>query len=368
MQFIDLKAQYKALKKEIDFGMAEVLESAQFIMGPQVENCEKALEGYTGAKYALTCSNGTDAIVMALMALDIGLGDEVIVPALSFFATAEAVSLVGAKPVFVDVEDETYNIDIEQIEKSITKQTKAILFVSLYGQTPDVDKINEIGRAHKLFVIEDAAQSFGATYKGKKSCNLTTFATTSFFPAKPLGCYGDGGAVFINDESYLQAFKEVRIHGQKARYQHNRIGLNARMDTLQCAVILAKLTKFEEEVQKRNLIGKRYTEAFMPIADKIHPPRVLEGRGHIYGQYTLYVNDRKTFVKSLSDKGIPTSIHYPSPLHKQTPYLKEHGCLSLPVSERCCEHVVSLPMHAYLTREDQDRVIEAVFAAISAIK
>ncbi len=367
MQFIDLKAQYQALKTDIDAQMKDVIDNCQFIMGPQVEKCEKALNQYTGAKHSLTCSSGTDAIVIGLMALGIGPGDEVIVPAFSFFATAEAVSLVGAKPIFVDVEDETYNIDISKVEAAITKKTKALMFVSLYGQTPDVDTLLQIGKKHNIHIMEDAAQSFGASYKGKKSCNLTPLSFTSFFPAKPLGCFGDGGAIFVNDEQYLQAVKEVRVHGQKERYVHSRIGINGRMDSLQCAVINAKLPKFEWEVQRRNEIGTAYTKAFLNLSDKIRPPRVAKDCGHVYGQYTLYVENRSGFEKFLKDKGVPTAIHYPAPMHKQAAYLKDYPNLNLPVSDRCSEHVISLPMHAYMSASDQAQVIETVVAAAKVI-
>lgn len=367
MQFIDLKAQYADLKVEINTNIQEVLDNCSFIMGPQVESCERALEKYTGAQHALTCSSGTDALVIALMALGIGPGDEVLVPAFSFFATAEAVSLVGARPVFVDIEDQYYNIDIHQIESAITPRSKALIFVSLYGQTPDVDAILEIGKKHNLHIIEDAAQSFGASYKNKKSCNLTPISCTSFFPAKPLGCYGDGGAIFVNDDTYLEALKEVRVHGQSARYVHSRIGMNGRMDAIQCAVINAKLPKFEWEVQRRQELGARYTEAFINQSDKVRPPLVAPNCEHVYGQYTLYVEDRSSFEKILKEKGIPTSIHYPAPMHTQKAYAKEYAHVQMPVSDRCSEHVISLPMHAYLSEADQNRVIEEVLAASKKI-
>jgi UDP-2-acetamido-2-deoxy-ribo-hexuluronate aminotransferase len=367
MQFIDLKAQYQALKTEIDSQIQEVLNNCSFIMGPQVDKCERALEQYTGAKHALTCSSGTDALVIALMGVGIGPGDEVIVPAFSFFATAEAVTLVGAKPVFVDIEDEYYNIDISQVEAAMTPRTKGLIFVSLYGQTPDVDALLQIGKKYNIHIMEDAAQSFGASYKGKKSCNLTPISCTSFFPAKPLGCYGDGGALFVNDEQYLQAMKEVRVHGQKERYVHTRIGINGRMDSIQCAVINAKLPKFEWEVQRRAEIGMTYTKAFLNLSDKIRPPRVAEGCEHVYGQYTLYVENRSAFEKFLKEKGVPTSIHYPAPMHKQAAYAKHYQGLSLPVSERCAEHVISLPMHAYMSQADQTKVIETVMAAAKVL-
>ena len=358
MQFIDLKTQYSEIKDDIQKEFQKILESAAFVMGPAVDECEEKLKEFTGSKYALTCSSGTDAAVMALMTLDIGFGDEVIVPSFSFFATAEVVNLVGAKPVFVDIEDQTYNIDISKIEAAITEKTKAIMFVSLYGQTPDIDAIMAIGKKHKIPVIEDGAQSFGATYKNKKSCSIADISCTSFFPAKPLGCYGDGGAVFFNDEKYLEPMKQIRIHGQSQRYTHARIGLNARMDSLQCAVISVKLKKFDWEVEQRHRVGETYTRAFSELGSWIRPPVVAKDCGHVYGQYTLYVNDRDKFAAHMQEQGVPTSIHYPSPMHKQAPYI-DLG-YNLEVSERCAEHVISLPMHPYLKDEDIQKVISAV--------
>jgi UDP-2-acetamido-2-deoxy-ribo-hexuluronate aminotransferase len=226
-----------------------------------------------------------------------------------------------------------------------------------------VDKLLEIGKKHKIHIMEDAAQSFGASYKGKKSCNLTEISCTSFFPAKPLGCYGDGGAIFINNSEYLEAAKEIRVHGQAARYVHHRIGINGRMDSIQCAVINAKLPKFEWEVKRREELGARYTQAFQELGEKVKPPVVKSDRTHVYGQYTLYVENREKFIKFLTDKGIPTSVHYPAPMHKQKAYLKDYSNVHMPVSDRCADHVVSLPMHAYLTQEDQNKVIDSVLSA-----
>lgn len=366
MQFIDLKTQYQKIREDIQTEFNQILENCQFVMGPAVTDCEKNLKEYTGAKYALTCSSGTDALIMALMAKNIGPGDEVIVPAFSFFATAEAVSLVGATPVFVDVEDKTFNIDIDQIEKAITTKTKAVIYVSLYGQMPDVDAIHAVCKKNNILCIEDAAQSFGASYKGKKSCSLSDISCTSFFPAKPLGCYGDGGAVFTNDEDTAKALEEVRIHGQVGRYVHKRIGINGRMDSLQCAVINVKLKTFAWEVEQRERIGRAYTEALTSMEDKITPPFAAEDRGHVYGQYTLKVKNREQFAKILNDEGVPTSIHYPEPMHKQEAYKDIKA--SCPVSESICHQVISLPMHPFLSDDDMTKVINACKKAYKEIQ
>lgn len=365
MQFIDLRSQYQKMKSEIQSELNAILDSCQFIMGPQVQECEQKLEAYTGSKNAITCSSGTDAIVMALMALDIGPGDEVIIPAFSFFATAEAVSLVGAKPVFVDVEEKTFNIDPDKIEAAITNQTKAVMYVSLYGQTPEVDRINEICKRKKLFAIEDAAQSFGASYKGKKSCAVSYIGCTSFFPAKPLGCYGDGGAVFTDDSDLAEVIKQVRNHGQSERYVHERIGMNGRMDTIQCAVINVKLKSFAWEVEQREKIGKQFNAAFADFSDKIQAPTVAADRTHVFGQYTLRVKNRGKFIDILKEDGVPTSVHYPQPMHLQKPY-RGLG-YKLPMSEKLAAEVVSLPMHPFLSGDDIGKVIDAVGKAYRQI-
>lgn len=365
MQFIDLRTQYQKMKNEIQSELNGILESCQFVMGPQVQECENLLATYTGSKNAITCSSGTDALVMALMALDIGVGDEVIVPAFSFFATAEAVSLVGATPIFVDVEEKTFNIDPEKVEGSITGKTKAVMYVSLYGQTPDVDRINEICKKHDLYAIEDAAQSFGASYKGKKSCAVSYIGCTSFFPAKPLGCYGDGGAVFTDDAALADVIKQIRNHGQSERYVHERIGMNGRMDTIQCAVINVKLKSFAWEVEQRERIGQQYNQALGKLEDKIQVPTVAADRTHVFGQYTLRVKNRNAFVEALKAEGVPTSIHYPQPMHLQKPY-RNMG-FKLPVSERLADEVVSLPMHPFLSEEDIRKVVSAVEKAYQKI-
>jgi UDP-2-acetamido-2-deoxy-ribo-hexuluronate aminotransferase len=363
INFIDLQKQYKAIEAKVNARIQKVLDHSGYILGPEVEECEKNLAAYVGTKHAITCSSGTDALVMALMALDIKAGDEVITTPFTFVATAEAIVLVGATPVFVDVEKETYNINPKLIEKAITAKTKAIMPVSLYGQTPDMDEINAIAKRHKLTVIEDAAQSFGAEFKGKKSCNLSDIGCTSFFPAKPLGCYGDGGAVFTNNDKWATAMKEIRVHGQSARYFHPRLGINGRLDTLQCAILIEKLARFPWEVEQRVKLGARYTQAFQDLGAKVQLPKVMPNRLHVYGQYTLVVNNREKFQADLKEKNVPTAVHYPRPLNKQPAYEK-YSTTSFAVSEELSEKVVSLPMYPDLDTQTQDYIINAVKTAL----
>ena len=289
--FIDLKTQYRALEDSIKARMHKVLEHGQYIMGPEVRELEQKLEAYTGAKHCITVASGTEALLISLMAMGIQPGDEVITTPFTFVATAEVIVLLGAKPVFVDIEPDTCNIDVTKIEAAITPRTKAIMPVSLYGQPCDMDEINAIADKHKLIVIEDAAQSFGAEYKGRKSCNLSTIGCTSFFPSKPLGCYGDGGATFTSDDAIAQACREIRVHGQSKRYVHTRIGVGGRMDTIQCAVVLAKMERFEWEVQQRLEIGRRYNEIF----DHVNVKRVTQrnDRTSVFAQYTVLIDNRE---------------------------------------------------------------------------
>lgn len=360
--FIDLKSQYLKIKENVDSQILQVLDNCQYIMGPQVAECEKKLSAFSGAKHSLTCASGTDALVMALMALDIGPGDEVIVPGFSFFATAEAVSLVGARPIFVDIEADTYNIDVKKIAAAITKNTKAIMPVSLYGQVADMNEINAIAEKYKLSVIEDAAQSFGGTYQDKKSCNVSRIACTSFFPAKPLGCYGDGGAVFTNDDSLLEPLKQIRVHGQVERYQHERIGINGRMDTIQCVVVSNKLDIFQWEFDQRQQVAKKYNEVLAHLSGKIQLPVVRSDRQSIWAQYTISIEDRNKFAAFMQSKSVPTSIHYPSPLYKQKCYLEDYGDLKLENCEKAARDVISLPMHAFLKDETIDYIGKTVSA------
>lgn len=357
--FIDLKSQYQALKPQIQARINAVLEHGQYIMGPEVKELEDKLAAFTGAKHCITCSSGTEALLMSLMALGIGPGDEVVTTPFTFAATAEVIVLLGAKPVFVDVERDTGNINVELIEAAITSRTKAIMPVSLYGQTADMDAINAIAAKHgDLPVIEDAAQSFGATYKGRPSGNLSTIGCTSFFPSKPLGCYGDGGAIFTNDDALAQAMREIRVHGQSQRYVHTRVGVGGRMDTLQCAIVLAKLERFEWEVQQRMEIGRRYNQ----LLDQLGIERIQqrEDRTSVYAQYTVMVSNREALQKHLADVGIPTAVHYPVPLNEQPAY--RHLCCPdcTPVAQSLAKRVMSLPMSAELTDESVRGVIRAL--------
>jgi UDP-2-acetamido-2-deoxy-ribo-hexuluronate aminotransferase len=365
--FIDLKSQYKALKPQIDSRIQAVLDHGAYVNGPEVVELEKKLAEYTGASYALTCASGTDALLIPMMALGIGPGDEVITTAFSFIATAETIILAGATPVYVDIDPRTFNIDPAKIEAAITPKTKAIAPVSLYGQVADMDEINAIAKKHNLYVLEDSAQSFGAVYKGKKSCNLSLVGGTSFFPAKPLGCYGDGGAVFTNDAKLLTAMKEIREHGSEARYYHTRLGLNGRLDTLQCAILLAKLERYPWEVEQRNRVARRYSEAFASVKkDGFSFPYVHSHNTSVWAQYTLTIQDRADFQKKLQEKGVPTSIHYPRIMPEQPWYAKHGGRVhgSLEKSKWAADHVISLPMFPDMDDKTQGYIIETVLTAL----
>jgi UDP-2-acetamido-2-deoxy-ribo-hexuluronate aminotransferase len=357
--FIDLKSQYQALKPQIQERINRVLEHGQYIMGPEVQELEEMLVAYTGAKHCITVASGTEALLISLMALGIKPGDEVITTPFTFVATAEMIVLLGAKPVFVDIEPDTCNIDASKIVEKITEKTKAIVPVSLYGQTADMDTINTIAAKHgNLPVIEDAAQSFGATYKGRKSCNLSSIGCTSFFPSKPLGCYGDGGAIFTNDYDLAQTMREIRVHGQSQRYVHTRVGVGGRMDTLQCAILLAKMERFELEVQQRHEIGRRYNL----MLDQAGITRIQQRpeRTSVYAQYTIMVSNRDMLQKSLVEAGIPTTVHYPVPLNEQPAY--KHMCCAdcTPVAQRLAKRVMSLPMSPDLGSEQIEIVLEAL--------
>lgn len=357
--YLDLAPQRKAIEPQLQDLIQKVLEGGQYVLGPEVMECEKRLAEYVGAPYCLTAASGTDAILMVLLAQGIGPGDEVIVPAFSFFATAEVVALIGAVPVFADINKDTFNMDVSQIESLITDQTKAIMPVSLYGQIADMDEINSIAKKHNLIVVEDAAQSFGAKYKGKVSGNVSDFSCTSFFPAKPLGCYGDGGAVFCQSEDVYEALKEVRVHGQSGRYYHTRIGFNCRMDTIQCAVILAKLDRYPWEVEQRQRIASQYNEAFSGI-DGITTPTILEDRDSVYAQYTLKFENRDQVQKQLGELGVPTSIHYPKGMHMQPALEKFKPKQPMTVTDTVSEQVLSLPLYADMPDEHVSHVIENV--------
>jgi len=359
MQFIDLKSQYAALKDRIDARMQRVLDHGQYIMGPEVAELEAALAAYTDAKHCITVASGTEALLISLMALGLKPGDEVVTTPFTFAATAETIVLLGGKPVYVDIEPDTCNIDASLIEAAITPATRAIMPVSLYGQVADMAPINAIAARHGLAVIEDAAQSFGATYQGRQSCNLSTLGCTSFFPSKPLGCYGDGGAIFTSDDALAQACREIRVHGQSARYSHTRVGVGGRMDTLQCAVVLAKLERLAWELQRRRELGARYHERLSGI-DGLQTLAVRADRDSVWGQYTVFVERRTQVQAALKDAGIPTAVHYPKPLHHQPAYAVPGALETCPQSVRAAERVMSLPMSADLTEADQDRVIAAL--------
>lgn len=358
MQFTDLKAQYAALKPAIDARIQRVLDHGQYIMGPEIGELETALAAFTGSKHCITVASGTEALLIALMAIDLRPGDEVITSPFTFAATAEMIVLAGGKPVFVDIEADTANIDATQIEAAVTSRTKAIMPVSLYGQCADMDRVNAIAARHGLAVIEDAAQSFGATYKGRQSGNLSIIGCTSFFPSKPLACYGDGGALFTGDTALAKAMREIRVHGQAGRYRHTRIGVGGRMDTLQCAVVLAKLERFDWELRQRAEIASRYDAL---LASSCATPMKVNGdRTSVYAQYTVRVAQRTAFERHMKESGIPTAVHYPLSLHQQPAYAAGCAGQSFPVAERLAREVISLPMHADLDPGTQQRIVAAV--------
>lgn len=365
--FVDLKAQYKALKNEIDARIHKVLDHGAYINGPEVGELEQKLAAHTGSRFSLTCASGTDALLIPLMAKGIRPGDEIITTTFSFIATAETIVLAGAKPVYVDIDPRTFNIDVTKIEAAITPKTKAIMPVSLYGQVADMDEINAIAKKHGLFVIEDAAQSYGAKYKDRKSCHTSSIGATSFFPAKPLGCYGDGGAIFTDDEALYKAMKEIREHGSESRYYHTRLGVNGRLDTIQCAILLAKLDRYDWEMEQRQRLADRYSDGFSSIrAEGFTTPFVKNDRKSAWAQYTLTMNDRAGFQKKLTDAGVPTSIHYPRIMPDQ-PWYKENtagGQGDWALSRKAAETAVSIPMYPDMDTATQDRIITAVCAAL----
>lgn len=354
IEFIDLKAQQARLKDKIDAGIQRVLDHGQYILGPEVTELEEKLAAYVGAKYCISCANGTDALQIVQMAFGIGPGDEVITPGFTYIATAETVAVLGAIPVYVDVNPKTYNLDVEKLEAAITPRTKAIIPVSLYGQCADFDAINAIAAKYNIPVIEDAAQSFGATYKGRKSCNLTTVACTSFFPSKPLGCYGDGGAVFTNDEGLAKVIRQIARHGQDRRYHHIRVGVNSRLDTLQAAILLPKLEILDEEMQARQRVADTYTKLFNE-AGVLTTPFIEAHNQSAWAQYTIQVESRDAVQAKLKEQGIPTAVHYPIPLNKQ-PAVADVNAV-LPVGDAVAERVMSLPMHPYLNENHQSLIV-----------
>jgi UDP-2-acetamido-2-deoxy-ribo-hexuluronate aminotransferase len=381
MHFVDLETQQAAIRPRLERNLHRVLHHGQYILGPEVRELESRLQAYTGAKHCITVASGTEALLISLMALGIGPGDEVITTPFTFVATVEVIVLLGATPVFVDIEPETCNINATLIEAKITEKTKAIMPVSLYGQPAEMDAINAIAARHGgIPVIEDAAQSFGAEYRGRKSCHLSTIGCTSFFPSKPLGCYGDGGAIFTSDDALAQACREIRVHGQSKRYVHTRIGVGGRMDTLQCAVVLAKLDRFEWEIAQRQAVARRYHElfatdehGFTQIQEnqekiRVHPcqsvakplPWPKPDRTSVFAQYTILVDDREALQPKLTAAGIPTAVHYPIPLNEQPAYA--HLCCPdcTPMARNIARQVMSLPMHPDLTEADQQRIVQAL--------
>ena len=360
MEFIDLKAQYDAARDSINRRIQTVLDHGQYIMGPEVAELEGRLAQYTGARHCITVASGTEALLIALMALGIKPGDEVITTPFSFIATAEAIVLLGATPVFVDIDPATCNIAPGLIEAKITPRTRAILPVSLYGQPADMQEINAIAHRHGLAVVEDAAQSFGATYQGKKSCNLSTIGCTSFFPSKPLGCYGDGGAIFTSDDGLAAAMREIRVHGQSRRYVHTRIGVGGRMDTLQCAIVLAKLERFDWELAQRAAVAARYDAL---LSGRLGLVGRAGERTSVYAQYTVVVEERERIQAVLQAAGIPTAVHYPVPIHMQPAYA--HLCCPdcCPVALAMAARVMSLPMGPFLPPESAHEIAATLLRA-----
>jgi UDP-2-acetamido-2-deoxy-ribo-hexuluronate aminotransferase len=362
IDFIDLKAQQNRLKERIEAGIARVLAHGQYILGPEVAELEEKLAAYAGATYCISVANGTDALQIALMTLGVGPGDEVITPAFSHISTAESVAVLGAKPVYVDIDPKTYNMDASLLEAAITPRTKAIIPVSLYGQCADFDRINAIADKHGIAVIEDAAQSFGASYKGRKSCNLSTMACTSFFPSKPLGCYGDGGAIFTRDAELAKKARLIARHGQDRRYHHSCIGVNSRLDTLQAAILLPKLEILDDEMTLRSQVANDYDRLLAGL--DLSLPTIERHNTSAWAQYTVRVSHREALRTRLQERGVPTAVHYPVPLNKQ-PALDDGNVYRLPKSEEAAEQVMSLPMSPYLDTRTQEFIVEVVASNVA---
>ena len=359
MQFIDLKTRHRLIEDNINTSIQKVMDHGQFILGPEVRELEGKLAEYTGSKHCITVSSGTDSLLTALMALGVGAGNEVITVPYTWISSAEVIALLGAKPVFVDICSGTMNMNETLLESAITDKTKAIMPVSIYGQCPDMDAINSIAGKYNLPVIEDAAQSFGATYKGKKSCNLSTIGSTSFFPSKPLGCYGDAGALFTNDDELAEKFRWIRVHGQERKHHHPILGINGRMDTLQAAILLEILEVFPDEVEKREQLGQTYSTGLAGVED-ISTPTVGEYNTSVYAQYTILSEHREQIQQSLKVKDIPSVSYYSVPLHLQPVFAHlGHKTGDFPVSENVANQCLSLPMSPYLSEVDQAKVINA---------
>ena len=364
MQFIDLKTRHKLIGDKINGRIQKVMDHGQFILGPEVRKLEQKLADFTGSKHCVTVSSGTDSLLIALMALGVGIGDEVITVPYTWISTAEVIALLGAKPVFVDIRQDTWNMDETQVEAVITDRTKAIIPVSIYGQCSDMDAIHAIAEKYNLPVIEDAAQSFGATYKGKKSCNLSTIGSTSFFPSKPLGCYGDGGALFTNDDELAEKFCWIRVHGQERKHHHPILGLNGRFDTMQAAILSEILELFPNEVMKRQKIGERYT-SYLSGLSGIETPTIAEHNTSVYAQYTILIEKRKDIQSKLQENDIPSVSYYSVPLHLQPVFENlGHNRGDFPVAEKVANQCLSLPMSPYLSVMDQQKVIHSIRVAL----
>jgi len=349
IDFANLQHQYQLYKEDIDASIQAVLNKSNYIMGEEVEQLEAELSSFAGTKYAITCSNGTDALLLAMMAMDVQPDDEIITTPFTFIATAESIALMKAKPVFVDIDKQTFNIDPSKIEAAITSKTKAIMPVSLYGQPADMDEINAIAKKHNLKVIIDGAQCFGSSYKGQPSSNCADIYTTSFFPAKPLGCYGDGGAVFTNNDDYAEKIKMIRVHGQNKRYHHKYIGMGGRLDTIQAAVLLAKLPHYAKEIEGRNRVANAYTAQLKEV---LTTPQVKSDRISVWAQYTVRVSNREQLQQILKEQGIPTAVHYPIPLHLQECFQYLGGKEgNFPISEKMAKEVMSFPMNPFITND-----------------
>lgn len=358
--FVDVSAQYRAYRGEIDSAMQDVVSSGRFILGPVVEALEEELAKYLGAKHCIACSSGTDALLLAFLALGVDRGDEIITTPFTFFATGEVIRLLGATPVFVDIDERSYNIDASLVEAAITDRTRAIVPVGLFGQTADMDAIRAIAKRHDLPVVEDAAQSFGAEYKGRRSGNLGDIGCTSFFPAKPLGAYGDGGAVFTDDDERATLLRSLANHGQGERYHHLHIGINGRLDALQAAVLRVKLAHFDEERERRNRNAARYTDAFSSLAS-VTAPVIMPGQTSTWAQYSIRISERDDVMRELARDGVPTAVHYPLPLYRQDALSDLNlNPAAFPVTERVCKEIMSLPMCAFLETANQDVVIASV--------
>ncbi len=365
MEFIDLKAQYQRLESSIQARLNKVIRNAQFVMGPEVVELESALAARVGAKHCITCASGTDALLLALMALGIGTGDEIVTTPFTFIATGEMIALLGARPIFVDIDPRTYNLDPSCLRAVITSRTRAIMPVALYGQCANMDAINAVAVEYGLPVIEDAAQSFGATYKGRHSCNLSTIGCTSFFPSKPLGCYGDGGACFTSDNKLATTMRQIRNHGQDGRYHHVVLGLNGRLDTMQAAVLLAKLEVFDEELKRRNEVAQQYSAA---LEHTVQIPSIESDNSSAWAQYTVRVPNRNEIQRALSEQGIPTAVHYPKPVHLQPVFANLHVDRgSFPISEQASEEVLSLPMHPYMSESEVRKVSDSLHIAVKSL-